>query len=173
MNRELVSKIIREFDEAGVRYLIAGGFAVVAHGYNRFTADLDLILGMDADNALRALAILKAEGYEPKIPVPIEQFADAQLRRDWVANRNMVAFPLWSEQHRTTGIDLFVNEPLDFETAWRERLREKLPDGTEANFVSLADLLKLKRAAARPKDLQDIYYLSGLLRHETRTDADN
>lgn len=170
MERELVSKIIRKFDELGVRYLIAGGFAVVAHGYNRFTADLDLILGLDSENALKALAVLKEEGYEPKIPVPIEQFADAQLRRDWVENCNMVAFPLWSEQHRTTGIDLFVTEPLDFETSFARRFREKLPDGTEANFVSLDDLLKLKRDAARPKDLQDIYYLLSL-RHETRTDA--
>ena len=108
MERELVSRIIRRFDELGVRYLIAGGFTFVAYGYNRFTAVLDLILGMDNANAQKALLVINEEGYEPKIPVPIEQFADATLRKDWVENRNMIAFPLWSEQHRTTGIDLFV-----------------------------------------------------------------
>ncbi len=121
MERQTVETIIRKFNEAGVRYLIAGGFAVIAHGYTRLTMDLDLVLDLDPQNALKALEVLKSEGYGPKIPVPIEQFADAQLREDWVENRNMVAFPLWSEQHRMTGIDLFVNEPFDFERAFADR----------------------------------------------------
>jgi len=36
--------IVRALDGARVRYLIVGGLAVVAHGYVRFTADVDLVL---------------------------------------------------------------------------------------------------------------------------------
>ncbi|PQV63825.1 hypothetical protein B1R32_10829 [Abditibacterium utsteinense] len=162
MEKETIERIIRRFNEEGIRYLIAGGFAVIAHGYTRLTMDLDIVLDLEPDNALKALEVLKSEGYAPKIAVSIEQFADADLRRDWVENRNMVAFPLWSEQHRRTGIDLFITEPLDFERAYSERLITKIAPELEADFVSLADLLFLKRAASRPKDLQDIYYLQNI-----------
>ena len=39
MERRSIEVIIRALNEAHVRYLIAGGLAVVAHGYVRFTAD--------------------------------------------------------------------------------------------------------------------------------------
>ncbi len=161
MEREFVAQLIGKFNEAGVRYLIAGGFAVIAHGYVRFTNVLDLILHLNTENALKALAILKEEGYAPKIPVPIEQFADAELRRDWVENRNMVAFPLYSEKHLSTGIDLFVTEPLNFHAAFERRFRDKLNE-IDADFVGMEDLLQLKRAASRSKDLLDIKYLEAI-----------
>ena len=164
MEKQTVETIIRKFNEAGVRYLIAGGFAVIAHGYTRFTMDLDIVLDLEPTNAKAALDILKAEGYAPKIPVPIEQFADPELREDWAQNRNMVAFPLHSDAHFRTGIDIFVREPFDFERAYAERLVAPVVPELPANFVSLADLLALKQKAARPKDLQDVYYLQEIQR---------
>jgi predicted nucleotidyltransferase len=37
-----VGTILRALNDANVRYLIVGGLAVVAHGYVRFTQDIDL-----------------------------------------------------------------------------------------------------------------------------------
>ena len=162
MRRDSVEILVRRFNEAGVRYLIAGGFAVVAHGYSRLTVDLDFVLDLEPQNAAKALEILKDEGYAPTIQVPIEQFADANLREDWAQNRNMVAFPLHSEKHRQTSVDIFVREPFDFERAYAEKFEGAIVPGLVANFVSLSDLLELKKAAARPKDLQDLYYLQHL-----------
>lgn len=159
MQRASVETLIRRFNEAGVRYLIAGGFAVVAHGYSRFTVDLDFVLDLEPRNAAKALAILKDEGYAPTIPVPIEQFADADLREDWAQNRTMVAFPLQSEKHRQTSVDIFVREPFEFERAYAERHHSPVAPDLMGSFVSFEDLMKLKTTAGRPKDLQDIYYL--------------
>ena len=36
-----------EFQRCGVRYLVAGGLAVIAHGYVRSTVDLDLAVGLE------------------------------------------------------------------------------------------------------------------------------
>ena len=36
--------IFLALNNAGVRYLVAGGLAVVAHGFVRFTNDVDLIV---------------------------------------------------------------------------------------------------------------------------------
>lgn len=159
MQRDSVETLIRRFNQAGVRYLIAGGFAVVAHGYSRFTVDLDFVLDLEPENAVKALKILKDEGYAPTISVPIEQFADAELREDWAQNCNMVAFPLQSEKHRRTSVDIFVREPFEFERAYAEKFRGEIVPDLAADFVSFDDLLQLKTDAGRPKDLQDIYYL--------------
>jgi predicted nucleotidyltransferase len=39
-----VRTILRALNDANVRYLIVGGLAVVAHGYVRFTQDIDLVV---------------------------------------------------------------------------------------------------------------------------------
>lgn len=46
--------IVRARNTAGVRYLIAGGLAVNAHGYVRFTKDVDIVIALDADNIVDA-----------------------------------------------------------------------------------------------------------------------
>ena len=112
-----VETLVRRFNDAGGRYL----FAVVAHGYSRFTVDLDFVLDLEPENAAKALEILKDEGYAPTIPVPIEQFANAELREDWAQNRNMVAFPLQSEKHRQTSVDNFCARTF--------RFRAPMPNG--------------------------------------------
>lgn len=43
-------RIFETLSRARVRYLVAGGVAVVLHGHPRFTADLDLILALDPPN---------------------------------------------------------------------------------------------------------------------------
>ena len=47
MEKRSVEAIIRALNAASARYLVAGGLAVVAHGYVRFTADVDLIRQTD------------------------------------------------------------------------------------------------------------------------------
>ena len=44
--------------DARVRYLVAGGLAVNAHGYVRLTYDVDLVIQLEADNIRTAFAAL-------------------------------------------------------------------------------------------------------------------
>lgn len=55
--------LVRALDEAAVRYLIAGGLAVNAHGYLRFTRDVDLVLQLGRENILSAFEALDRIGY--------------------------------------------------------------------------------------------------------------
>jgi len=166
MKKESVEKIIRGLNDAGVRYLLVGGLAVNAHGYFRATADVDLILEFSAPNLLRALGVLKGLGYTPRIPEPMERFADAQLRETWARERNMKVFSLYSDLHRETEVDLFIRDPLGFAAAYaRAELFEVAPD-LNATVCSLADLLDLKRQASRDKDLLDIKKLKEI--HEAK-----
>ena len=60
MELRSVESIVKSLNAAGVRYLIAGGMAVVAHGYLRLTMDLDLILDLNEENLRAAVSALAA-----------------------------------------------------------------------------------------------------------------
>ena len=54
-------KICAALNEAGARYIVIGGMAMVLHGFNRGTEDIDLLVDRTVDNVMRlreALAIL-------------------------------------------------------------------------------------------------------------------
>ena len=53
MQPEHLENIFIALNEAEVRYLVAGGLAVMAHGYLRMTRDLDLILALDGKTLSR------------------------------------------------------------------------------------------------------------------------
>lgn len=46
-----------------VEYLIVGGYAVGAHGYPRYTGDLDIRVNPTPDNAKKVLACLSEFGF--------------------------------------------------------------------------------------------------------------
>lgn len=158
--------IARTFADAGVRYLFAGGLAVVAHGYLRFTADVDLILDLEEENLRLALPALAALGYRPRAPVELEDFADERRRQGWIREKGMKVFSLFSDRQPLTEVDIFVECPLDFARAWDRRLETEAAPGIVARFLGLDDLLDLKRRAGRPQDLADIRQLEELSREE-------
>lgn len=156
-----IEQVLGALNEAGVRYLVVGGVAVVLHGHLRTTADLDLVVSLEPENARRAVAAIGALGYRPRAPVPAERFADPNERASWIAEKGLTVFSFWSERASGLEIDLFVREPFDFEAAWSRRVTVTL-DSTTATVVSLADLLALKRATMRPQDAADVEVLQAL-----------
>ena len=156
MQRESIERIFKALNDASVRYLVAGGLAVVAHGYMRFTADVDLIVDLQEGNVRRAIEALSALGFRPRPPVPLEHFVDASARRRWVAEKGLTVFSLHSPQHPMTEVDLFVEPPFEFETAYQAMLQVNVAPGVQATFVGYNDLVALKRRAGRAQDLVDL-----------------
>jgi hypothetical protein len=144
-----------------VRYLVVGGVAVVLHGHLRTTADLDLVVELERENTLRAVAAQAALGYRPRAAVPAEQLADPAVRESWIREKGLTVFSLWSSRFPGLEVDVFVSEPFDFDEAFGRVVLVPL-DETTAPVVSLEDLLALKRAAARPIDLADVEALTSL-----------
>jgi hypothetical protein len=50
--------VARLLNEATVRYALIGGYAIAAHGYNRFSEDLDFLVDPSADNTRKWIAAL-------------------------------------------------------------------------------------------------------------------
>jgi len=162
MERRSLEAIVRALNEAGVRYLIVGGLAVVAHGLVRFTADIDLVLDPEEAALRKAVAALSALGYRPRAPVEFTEFADAAKRSHWVREKGLSVFSTFSGEHRATEVDLFVESPFDFSRAYERADRFEVAPGLMATIVCLEDLIEMKQRAGRPQDLQDVEGLRSL-----------
>lgn len=130
--------LLRSLDERDVDYLLIGGYALAAHGYQRATIDIDLLVpgnvasGQRIKDALMVLPDQAARDLEP------EWFADGENIRvadvfivDLLLNANGQSFDTLSRYAQT--IDL---------------------DGIPVKTVSLEGLLLTKRTM-RDKDAVD------------------
>ncbi len=138
----------------GVRYVVVGGVAVNLHGYQRFTKDIDLVIELAPERAIRILEALSGLGYKPNVPVRLSDFADPAIREGWIRDKGMMVFQMYSDKVRAT-IDIFVQYPLDFDALWNEGTKIELT-GTSLRIASIEHLIAMKRNAGRPQDLIDI-----------------
>lgn len=152
--------IFAALQATGVRYVVVGGVAVNLHGYQRFTKDLDLVIELVPDQALKALEALKAIGYKPNVPVKLADFADPVIREGWIRDKGMLVFQMYSDRARMS-IDIFVKYPVDFDELWGQGTQVEL-SGASPRIASIDHLILMKRAAGRPQDLLDIHKLETL-----------
>ncbi len=156
MQKQSVETILVALNRAKVRYLVVGGLAVVAHGFVRFTADLDLVLDPERESLRRAIEALTALGYRARAPVPFADFENPEKRQEWTREKGLTVFSLFSAEHPATEIDLFVEPPFDFGRAYAQAVRLEVGPDVIATFVSRLDLVEMKRRAGRPQDLADL-----------------
>jgi hypothetical protein len=95
------------------------------------------------------------------VPVPLSSFADPEIRQGWLREKNMTVFSLWHPDHPGFAVDLFVEEPFDFDAVYDRAQRVSL-EGVQITVVSRDDLMAMKQAAGRPRDLEDLAALSEL-----------
>ena len=153
-----VEAILRALNDAGAEYLIVGGLAVVAHGYVRYTADVDIVLHLERENILRAMNALEAIGYQPLVPVKATDFADEAARRSWVDEKNMIVFQMRNPDRESTRLDIFVAEPFAFPEEYAAARWEDVA-GVRAPVLQISELLRMKRNAGRTRDLNDVQQL--------------
>ena len=151
-----VEAIVGALNAADVEYLFVGGLAVNAHGYQRLTQDVDLVIRLTTQNAVRGLRALSGLEYRMSIPVTPEQFADAANREAWRKDKNMTVLRLWSDLHRRTPVYIFVYEPFQFAEEYAAAKWEAIAADLKAPVVRCETLMAMKRVAARPRDLADV-----------------
>ncbi|MDR2214264.1 MAG: hypothetical protein LBE59_00295 [Nevskiaceae bacterium] len=159
MNLAALETVLKALQDADVKYLIAGGLAVNAHGYLRLTLDIDLVIALNADNILRAFDALTNIGYRPIVPITAASFANAEQRKQWREERNMQVLNFFNDSFPGVSVDVFVYEPFDFSQEYEKALKGQVLPGINAAFVSIPTLISMKQAAARSKDMDDIQHL--------------
>lgn len=156
MKKGSFDAIARVLNDAEVPFLVVGGIAVIHHGYGRVTQDVDLVIRLEPEVILRAFEALASLGYRPAVPISAEQFADAESRERWKREKGMKVLKFWSDEHRETPIDVFIDEPFAFEAEFAAAPVRESQAGLPVHIVSLSTLLAMKRQAGRPRDLADI-----------------
>jgi hypothetical protein len=153
--------LLRTLNRHGVRYVVIGGVAAVAHGSALPTEDVDVTPERDPANLDRLAAALRELG--------------ARLRTD--REPDGIEFPCDGEflaaQHAvlnltTTSGDLdLVFSPAGFSGGYEElvggAVRIDLGDGAATLVASLQDVITAKRATGRTKDLAALPHLEALL----------
>lgn len=135
--------------EAGARFVVIGGFAVIANRFVRATEDVDFLVPDDLDNDRRVLAALRK--------------LDAVRHRD---EAPVLDEHLLGQTHLRTITSAGVIDvmrgglpPLDFETVAAEAMVANY-DGLEFPVAGLSSIVGFKRLAGRPQDRQDLERLA-------------
>lgn len=142
-----VVRICRALNDAGARYLLIGGFAVIAHGAGRFTRDIDLLV----DDAPENIARVKA-GLAVLADNAVSDVADDDLRRHAVVRvADEVIVDLMG---RACGLS-YAQASHDAESI--ERGGVVIPVPSPATLIRMKD-------TPRPQDAIDRAFLEGVLR---------
>lgn len=159
----LFEPIFAALETAMVRYVVVGGMATVLHGYARLTADIDLIVDQAPDEARKAIRALSTLGFVPRAPVNPEDYADPDVRRTWFDEKGMRVLSFWDPSHPMREVDLFVENPIDFDLLYERSQLVQLAT-TNVRIASIEDLIQLERLANRPEDQRDIEALQAIRR---------
>jgi hypothetical protein len=162
-----VESIFRALHDAGAKYVVVGGLAVVLHGHARLTADIDLVIDLAPGEAVKVLSALERIGMIPRAPVPIRDFLDPERRRIWRDEKNLRVFSLHDPRRPLVEVDLFVDPPIDFDTL-AARAERRVVGTTPLLIAAIPDLVVMKRVAGRTKDLEDIHALEAIALRRSR-----
>ncbi len=157
----LFQHVFAALNEAGIRYVVVDGVAVVLHGHPRLTADLDIAIDLAPEAAAAAMTALEGLGLRPRLPVDPADFADPSERAKWVAERGMKVFTFWDPDDPMRSVDVFVENPIEFEDLWKRSVAVDV-DHVGTRIASIDDIVQLKRLAGRPQDHSDIEALEAI-----------
>ena len=140
-----IDALLRSLNARKARYLVIGATAFPVYGYARATLDLDLFIEPTEENASRVRAALTDFGYD------LTDVSVEELRTKKVLIRQ---YTLETDVHP-------FFKGITFEDAWARRVNDQI-QGVPVAFASLDDLIRMKEAAGRPKDLEDLRVLKKL-----------
>ena len=152
--------IFATLDRHGVRYVLVGGMAAILHGAPHVTTDVDIVPEEGRANLSRLSAALKELNARIRVAgeegVPFDHSAESLARvRIWNLVTDRGDLDITFVPSGTRGYDDLVRDV------------EPMPiHGTLVPLASLADVVRSKEAAGRPKDRLVLPVLRRLL--ETR-----
>jgi hypothetical protein len=149
--------LLRALHEAGVQHVIIGGFAVNAHGVIRPSRDLAIVPDPDPAN-LERLAKLLADLDARHVGLGdfhADEFPFDPTKPDDI--RSGANFRL---ETRLGDLDIMQWVPgIEEDSAYGALVAESIEgelDGTPLRVCGLGHLIAMKRAAGRPRDLDDL-----------------
>lgn len=138
-----------------ISYLIVGGIAVNLYGYMRLTTDIDIVISLDEENLIKLDKVMKNLGYIERLPVKILDLANPVKLQNYITEKGLKAYTYIGSQGFRLDVDIIVQESMDFHT-YAKNLTEVSAWSLNLPVINIDDLIQMKEAANRDKDLLDL-----------------
>ncbi|MBI2041422.1 MAG: nucleotidyltransferase [Candidatus Nealsonbacteria bacterium] len=159
-------EVYRALNKARVDYVVCGGSAVVMFGFARLTIDLDLIVSLDEKNLEKLYDVLLKLGYKTRVPIKKNEFIRKETLARLAKEKNMKVMSFYDPKDAFKTVDVGVNLPNVSQILKRKKFikagRLKIP------LIFMNDLIKMKAALARPKDIIDVENLKKIKQNEKK-----
>lgn len=135
-------------DGRQLSYAMIGGLAASLQGQSRLTADVDIVIGTNVEDASSLINELDSSPF-----TPLFEGVDEIVRSAFI-------LPL---RHRATGVKVDMSVGLSgFEQQLISRAENKQVAGALVRVASPEDLIVMKFLAARPRDVQDAHGIANV-----------
>ncbi len=135
--------LCRELNQRGAKYVIVGGFAIIAAGFPRFTGDVDLVVAADAENEAKVFSALST--------LPDNAVRELQPGELQLYNVIRVGDEILVDLMRSAG-------GIDYAEAAKDVIVREL-GGVPIPFASPRLLWRMKAVTHREKDAGDLVFL--------------
>lgn len=154
--QSFVEQVITGLADAGVEFVIVGGVSAVLHGVPVVTQDLDISYRRNPENVRRLAKALvpfhpKLRGLPPGLPCDVDEHA-LKMGANFTLDLGGEPLDLLAEMSGIGGYDEIIANAEEMEVA-----------GKRVKVLALADLIRTKRAAGRPKDVAVLPLLEATL----------
>jgi hypothetical protein len=138
---------IHALNQAEVKYILIGGYAVILHGYNRSTGDMDIWVERTVENYQRLQEALRNFGM-PFFDMTLDNF---------LHNEQVDVFRFGKPP---ASIDIINRlKGLSFDETYKTSIVMMVED-LKVRVLSLEGLKQSKTISGRPKDKDDLDHLS-------------
>jgi len=128
-------------------FVVIGATAFPAYGYARATLDIDLFVRPTPSNIRRVMIALRQFGYD------LADFDENDFLTHKVLIRQYIL---------ETDVHPFV-KGVSFDEIWKNKISGRIGKA-DVFFPSLEDMIRMKKAAGRSKDREDLKFLRKLLK---------
>ena len=135
--------LCRELNRRGARYIVVGGFAIIAAGLPRVTGDIDLMVAVDPENEAKVFSALSTLPDDA-----VRELQPGELQR---YNVIRVADEIIVDLMRSAG-------GIEYEEAARDVIVREI-QGVPIPFASPRLLWRMKVVTHREKDAGDLVFL--------------
>lgn len=153
-------EIIDCMSRRNVDFIICGGVALVLHGIERMTVDLDLSVGIDEDNLRLFIDCMKELNLDPRVPVEAEALLDPEIRKMMIEDKNALVFTFIDKDNPFRMVDVFLSEKMSYDSLIEYAEEIKLGERM-VKVISKEKLLEMKLEISPPRD-KDMFDIQAL-----------
>jgi predicted nucleotidyltransferase len=135
-------ELLRLLKENKVDFIIIGASAFPVYGYARATLDIDIFVRPELDNIHKVIVALNEFGYDLMNLSAQDLLENKVLIRQYMVEADIHPFV----------------KGVTFGDLWKNKIKANF-GGIEVYFPSLEDMIKMKKAAGRARDLEDLKIL--------------